>query len=158
MGGMDLDFEITLRKHTPLTSVEDLEEACEIFLTHIGYFGPKTKGGNVRESIPFRLFVDCFLKRRDKVWQIKELAHELKTTQPTMGKYVNDLRAMALIEETSVEEGGKKKKGYKLRYSSLSDAWHFVEENINVSMANYRKSVDHIQKLAEEKEKDRKRK
>jgi hypothetical protein len=151
---MDMDFEITLRKHTPLTSVEDLEEACEIFLTHIGYFGPKTKGSDIRESIPFRLFVNCFLKRRDKIWQIKELAHELDTTQPTMGKYVASLRAMALIEEcVFFDAKEKQKKGYRLRYSSLSDAWHFVEENVNVSMANYRKSVDHIQRLAEEKKK-----
>ena len=149
---MDMDFEITLRKHTPLTAVEDLDEACEIFLVHIGYFGPKTVGGNVRDSIPFRLFVDCFLKRRDRVWQVKELAHELETTQPTVGKYVASLKAMSLIEETGfMGDDDKKKKGYRLRYSNLSDAWHFVEENVNVSMANYRKSVEHIQMLAEEK-------
>ncbi|MFO7619337.1 MAG: transcriptional regulator [Thermoplasmata archaeon] len=151
---MDMDFEITLRKHTPLTSVEELEEACEIFLTHIGYFGARTRSSNIRDSIPFRLFVDCFLKRSDKVWQIKELAHELDTTQPTMGKYVNSLKAMSIIEESVFrDDDGKSKKGYRLRYGNLRDAWHFVEENVNVSMANYRKSVDHIQKLVEDKEK-----
>lgn len=154
---MDTDFEITLRKHTPLTSIEDLEEACELFLTQIGYFGPRTTGASVRESIPFRLFVECFLLRRDKVWQIKELAHEMDTTQPTIGKYVATLRAMSLVEESAFEgDDGKTKRGYKLRYSNLSDAWHFVEENVNVSMSNYRKSVDHIQKLAEEQRKVKK--
>jgi hypothetical protein len=149
---MDLDFEITLRKHTPLTAVDDLEEACEIFLTHIGYFGPRTGGSNVRDSIAFRLFVDCFLKRRDKVWQVKELAHEMDTTQPTIGKYISSLKAMSIIEESVFkDEEGKSKRGYRLRYGNLRDAWHFVEENVNVSMANYRKSVDHIQQLAEEK-------
>ncbi|MBU4031197.1 MAG: transcriptional regulator [Candidatus Thermoplasmatota archaeon] len=149
---MDLDFEITLRKHTPLTAVDDLEEACEIFLTHIGYFGPRSVGSGVRKSIPFRLFVNCFLKRKDKVWQIKELAHELITTQPTVGKYVNNLKAMSIIEESAFrDDDGKQKKGYRLRYGNLKDAWHFVEENVNVSMANYRKSVDHIQNLADEK-------
>ena len=149
-----MDFEITLKKHTPLTSVDDLEEAAEIFLTHIGYFGPRTRGTDVRKSIPFRLFVDCFLRRSDKTWFIKELAHELKTTQPTVCKYVNQLKAMTLIEESYVEEDdGNSKRGYRLRYSSLADAWHFVEENVNVSMANYRKSVDHIQKLADKERK-----
>ena len=148
-----MDFEITLRKHTPLTSVDDLEEACEIFLSHIGYFGPRTKGSDVKTSIPFRLFVDCFLRRKDKTWLIKELAHELDTTQPTICKYVNRLKAMTLIEESFLEGNDAQKKGYRFRYSRLSDAWHFVEENINVSMANYRKSVDHIQKLADKERK-----
>ncbi len=149
-----MEFEITLRKHIPLTSIDELEETCEVFLTHIGYFGPRIKGSEVRDSIAFRLFVDCFLRRKDKTWLIKELAHELKTTQPTVCKYVNRLKVMTLLEESYLEgDEGTQKKGYRLRYSSLSDAWHFVEENVNVSMANYRKSVDHIQKLADKERK-----
>jgi predicted transcriptional regulator len=149
-----MDFELNVSRNTPLTSVDDIEEACEIFLTHIGYFGARIRGTDVRKSIQFRLFVDCFLRRSDKIWAIKELAHELKTTQPTVCKYVNQLKAMTLIEESYTEEkDGTQKRGYRLRYSNLADAWHFVEENVNVSMANYRKSVDHIQKLADKERK-----
>ena len=149
-----MNFEIYVSRNTPLTSLDDLEEACEIFLTDIGYlpkgYGPRTGVSEVRESVPFKLFVDCFLRRRDKTWLVEELAHELKTSKPTIYRHIKKLKSMDLLEESHQEtKEGAMKKGYRLRYGSLADAWHFVEEHVNVAMANYRKSLDHIQKLAD---------
>jgi predicted transcriptional regulator len=153
-----MDFEIYISRNTPLTSLDGLEEACEIFLAEIGYlpkgYGPRTGVSEVKESVPFRLFVDCFLRRRDKTWLVEELAHELKTSKPTIYRHINKLKGMDLLEESHQEtKDGAMKKGYRLRYGNLSDAWHFTEEHVNVAMANYRKSLDHIQKLADKERK-----
>lgn len=148
-----MDFSVVVSRNTPLSSLEELEEACAIFLTHIGYlskgYEPRTGTSEITESVPFRLFVDFFLRRKDKTWLVEELAHELKTSKPTIYRHINKLKAMDLLEESYLDtEEGTQRKGYRLRYGSFSDAWHFVEEHVSVAMSNYRKSVDHIQKLA----------
>jgi predicted transcriptional regulator len=155
-----MDFEIIVSRNAPLTSLDDLEEVCAIFLADIGYlpkgYGPRTGVSEVRDSVPFRLFVDFFLLRRDKAWLVEELAHELKTSKPTIYRHIKKLKSMDLLEEAYLDTDGEaQRKGYKLRYGSLGDAWHFVEEHVTVAMSNYRKSVDHIQKLAEESKKKR---
>ncbi len=154
----DMDFEITVSRNAPLTSLDDLEEVCAIFLSNIGYlpkgYGPRTGVSEIRESVPFRLFVDFFLLRRDKTWLVEELAHELKTSKPTIYRHIKKLKSMDLLEEAYLDtEAGTQRKGYKLRYGSLGDAWHFAEEHVTVAMANYRKTIDHIQTLAEKKRK-----
>jgi len=153
-----MDFSITITRNTPLTPHDDLDEACAIFLSQIGYlpkgYEPRTGVSEIRDSVPFRLFVDCFLRRKDKTWLVEELAHDLEASKPTIYRHINKLKGMDLLEEAHLTtKEGNQKKGYRLRYGSLSDAWHFVEEHVNVAMANYRKSLDHIQKLAEKERK-----
>ncbi len=153
-----MDFEISVSRNAPLTSLDDLEEVCAIFLTDIGYlpkgYGPRTGVSEIRESVPFRLFVDFFLLRRDKTWLVDELAHELETSKPTIYRHIKKLKGMDLLEEAYLDTGeGTQRKGYRLRYGSLGDAWHFVEEHVTVAMSNYRKTVDHIQVLAEKQRK-----
>ena len=153
-----MNFEISVSRNAPLTSLDDLEEVCAIFLTDIGYlpkgYGPRTGVTELRDSVPFRLFVDFFLLRSDKTWLVEELAHELKTSKPTIYRHIKKLKSMDLLEEAYLDiEGGSQRKGYKLRYGSLGDAWHFAEEHVTVAMANYRKTIDHIQVLAEKKRK-----
>lgn len=151
-----MDFEINVNRNAPLTSLDDLDEVCAIFLTDIGYlpkgYGPRTGVSEIKDSVPFRLFVDFFLLRRDKTWLVEELAHEMKTSKPTIYRHIKKLKSMDLLEEAYLDtDENTQRKGYRLRYGSFGDAWHFVEEHVTVAMANYRKSVDHIQKLAEEK-------
>jgi len=43
------------------------------------------------------------------------------------------------------------KKGYRIRYGNLSKAWNFVESNVQIAMENYRKTVDHVQNLSQER-------
>jgi len=81
-------FEISVVSNTPLTPLKDLDEVALIFLTQIGYipkgYDPKTEAKSVRESVPYRLLVECFLGRTDKGWTVEQLAAKLKTTKPTI--------------------------------------------------------------------------
>ena len=55
-------FEIAVVSNTPLTPLKDLDEVALLFLTQIGYipkgYDPKTEAKSVRESVPYRLFVE----------------------------------------------------------------------------------------------------
>ena len=149
-----MSFELSIVTNTPLSSIDDLDEVCEIFLSHIGYlpkgYESRTGADSVRDSVPFRLFVNCLLKRRDKVWLIEELAAELETSKPTVYRHINKLKSMDLLDFTQIEVSNNMyKKGYRLRYDNLAKAWNFVEAHVGVAMENYRKTVDHIQKLVE---------
>ncbi len=149
-----MSFDLSVVTNTPLSGINDLDEACMIFLINIGYlpkgYELRSNGENARDSIPFRLFVDCLLKRRDKVWLIEELAAELETSKPTVYRHINKLKSMDLLDFTQVEVSDNTfKKGYRLRYDNLAKAWNFVEAHVGVAMENYRKTVDHIQKLVE---------
>jgi predicted transcriptional regulator len=145
-----VNFQINIESHTPLTPIDNPEEATVLFLSKIGYFPkgyePKTSTGDIRKSVPFRLFYECLLKRMDKVWTIEELSVRLKATKPTIYRHVNKLKSMDLLEEASSDDG---RKGYRIRYSNLTKAWNFVESHVEIAMENYRKSIDHIQMLME---------
>ncbi len=99
--------------------------------------------------MPYRLFVECLLGRMDKGWTVEQLAAKLKTTKATIYRHINKLKDMDLLDEVNVSERGTVRKGYRVRYGNLSKAWNFVESNVEIAMENYRKTVDHIQKLAE---------
>ncbi len=150
-----MKFEISVVSNTPLVGEDDKNIVAKIFLEQIGYL---TKGSD--PNIPLKLFLDCFLARPDKPWVVEELAVELDTSHPTIYRHLNKLKSMDLLEEVKIEEEvkakgkGKKtvkqiKKGYKIRYGNLSKAWNFVEAHIAVAIENYRKSIEHLQKLNE---------
>lgn len=141
-----MSFELTVSANTPLTGSNDLEEVAKTFLTQIGYL---TKGSE--PEIPYKLFVECFLKRPDKAWLVDELAFFLKASKPTIYRHLNKLKGLDILEEVPVpeEERTQAKKAYKLRYGNLSRAWNFVEAHVEVYMENYRKTVDHLQRLSE---------
>ncbi|MEK6810135.1 MAG: helix-turn-helix domain-containing protein [Candidatus Thermoplasmatota archaeon] len=146
-------FEITVVSNIPLTPLKDLDEVSLMFLTQIGYipkgYDPKTDAKSVRESVPYRLFVECLLGRAEKGWTVEQLATKLRTTKATIYRHINKLKALDLLDEVDVIEKGGARKGYRIRYGNLSKAWNFVESNVEIAMENYRKTVDHIQKLTE---------
>lgn len=152
-------FEISVVSNTPLTPIEDVNEVALAFLTHIGYlpkgYDPKTGTTDVLESVPYRLFAECFLGHPEKGWLVEELATELETTKPTIYRHINKLKDMDVLEEIYVEKGeeGARKKAYRIRYGNLSKAWNFVEAHLEVAIENYRKTVDHLQNLVEKKRK-----
>ena len=154
-GGPGLPFEIAVVSNTPLTPLKDLDDVALLFLTQIGYipkgYDPKTDASSVRDSVPYRLFVECLLGRMDKGWTVEQLAAKLKTTKATIYRHINKLKDMDLLDEVNVNERGTVRKGYRIRYGNLSKAWNFVESNVEIAMENYRKTVDHIQKLAEQR-------
>src|SRR3989442_788764 len=106
---------------------------------------------SVRYSVPYRLFVECLLGRLDKGWTVEQLAAKLKTTKATIYRHINKLKEMDLLDEVNVTERSSVRKGYRIRYGNLSKAWNFVESNVEIAMENYRKTVDHLEKLAEQR-------
>src|SRR5437016_1139994 len=87
--GFRLPFEIVIVSNTPLTPLKDIDDVALLFLTQIGYipkgYDPKTDASSVRDSVPYRLFVECLLGRLDKGWTVEQLAAKLETTKVTKG-------------------------------------------------------------------------
>ena len=149
-----MTFSLRVESHTPLTPVTDLDQVAVAFLKRIGYlpkgFGPGTSSRESRKSVPYRMFIECFMGNPSRGWFAEELATELKTTKPTIYRHLNKLKSLDLLEETLVEvrKTRKFKKAYRIRYGDLSKAWHFVEAHFEVALANYRETVDHLQELS----------
>ncbi|MDH4123143.1 MAG: winged helix-turn-helix domain-containing protein [Thermoplasmata archaeon] len=155
-----MSFELNVVSNTPLTPLTDIEEVAVIFLNQIGYFPkgyePHTDVSTIKESVPYRLFVDCLLARMDKGWLVEDLATELETTKATVYRHINKLKGFDIIEDIPVEVDDGKKKGYRIRYGDISKAWNFTEAHVEMAMKNYRQTVDHLQVLASKKHSKRK--
>ena len=150
-----MGFEISVVSNTPLTPLSDLDDVALIFLRAIGYipkgYDPKTDARSIKQSVPYKLFIECFLGRPDRGWTVEQLAVKLKTTKPTVYRHVNKLKELDLLDEVDVKDRGSVRKGYQLRYGDLAKAWNFVESNVEIAMENYRKTVEHMQSLARRK-------
>ena len=146
-------FELNVISNTPLGAMTDIDTVAETFLTQIGYipkgYDPKTDAGSVRESVPYRLFMDFFMRNMSKAWTVDELAALMRTTKPTIYRHINKLKSMDILESADVEFDGQIRKGYRIRYGDLRMAWGFTEANVSMAMENYRKTVAHFQALAD---------
>jgi len=135
-----------------MNAVMDRDIVAETFLVQIGYipkgYDPKTSATSVRDSVPYRLFMDFFMKNTSKAWAVEELAALLGTTKPTVYRHINKLKSMDLLESIDVEFNGAVRKGYRIRYGDLSKAWSFTEANVNMAMDNYKRTVSHFQSLS----------
>jgi len=155
-----VSFELNVAGNTPLTPLTDLEEVAIILLNQIGYFPkgyePHTSAENIKESVPYRLFVECFLERMDKGWLVEAIATVLGTPKAPVYRHIAKLKGFDILEEVSVEVDGSKKKGYRIRYGDLSKAWNFTEAHVYMAMKNYRQTIDHLQRLVEKKRGKRK--
>ncbi len=145
-------FELQVVSNTPMNAVMDRDIVAETFLVQIGYipkgYDPKTSATSVRDSVPYRLFMDFFMKNTSKAWAVEELAALLGTTKPTVYRHINKLKSMDLLESIDVEFNGAVRKGYRIRYGDLSKAWSFTEANVNMAMDNYKRTVSHFQSLS----------
>ncbi len=134
-----------------MNAVHDVDVVAETFLVQIGYipkgYDPKTSATTVRESVPYRLFMEYFMRNMNKAWAVEELAALLETTKPTIYRHINKLKSMDLLESIDVEFDGMARKGYRIRYGDLMKAWSFTEANVNMAMENYKKTVEHFQSL-----------
>lgn len=151
-----MSFELNVVSNTPLTPLSDVDEVAMLFLNQIGYFpkgyDPKTDVTDIRDSVPYRLFVEFFMARTDKAWIVEDLATALGTTKATVYRHINKLKGFDVLEEMNAEDAdGKPRKGYRIRYGNLSKAWNFTEAHVQVAMENYRKTVDHLQELSSKK-------
>ncbi|MDW5561778.1 MAG: helix-turn-helix domain-containing protein [Methanomassiliicoccus sp.] len=150
-------FELNVESNTPLTPLKDVDDIALQFLTHIGYlpkgYNPKTNVIDTQDSVPYRLFMECFMRNMKRAWLVDELAAHLSTTKPTIYRHLNKLKAIDILEEIETERDGSVKKGYRIRYGDLRKAWSFTEANVEMAMQNYRLTVEHFQKLVEEESK-----
>lgn len=146
-------FEIVVISNTPLTPHESLDDVALRFLKQVGYLDRGADDeANMRESVAYKLFRDCFLLRPDKSWTVEDLITALDTSRPTVYRHLNKLKALDILEESSLREENETnpRKTYKLRYGNLAKAWTFVEANVRIAMENYRKSAEHLHALSEQ--------
>lgn len=148
-------FELQVVSNTPLSSVGDIDVVAETFLIQIGYipkgYDPKTSATEIKDSVPYRLFMDYFMGNMSKAWTVEELAALLSTTKPTIYRHINKLKSLDILESMDVEFDGQVRKGYCIRFGDLAKAWNFTEANVNMAMENYRKTVTHFQAMIDEK-------
>ena len=148
-------FELQVVSNTPLSSVGDIDVVAETFLIQIGYipkgYDPKTSATEIKDSVPYRLFMDYFMGNMSKAWTFEELAALLSTTKPTIYRHINKLKSLDILESMDVEFDGQVRKGYRIRFGDLAKAWNFTEANVNMAMENYRKTVTHFQAMIDEK-------
>lgn len=151
-------FELQVTSNTPLSSVDDVDVVAETFLIQIGYipkgYDPKTSAVSLRDSVPYRLFMDYLMRNMNKAWTVEELAALLDTTKPTIYRHINKLKSLDLLESMDVEFEGQMRKGYRIRYGDLNKAWSFTEANVNMAMENYRKTVAHFQSVIEKEKRE----
>ena len=151
-------FELQVTSNTPLSSVDDVDVIAETFLIQIGYipkgYDPKTSAVSLRDSVPYRLFMDYLMRNMNKAWTVEELAALLDTTKPTIYRHINKLKSLDLLESMDVEFDGQMRKGYRIRYGDLNKAWSFTEANVNMAMENYRKTVAHFQSVIEKEKRE----
>ncbi len=140
-------FEMNITIIDPMIHSDDLDSVLLSFLSSIGYMprvDPQRDFEKAIESVPYRLFKECFLLRPDMEWTVEDLLSYLGTTRTTLYRHLNKLKSMDILEER--QEGMVKM--YRLRYGDLARAWNFVEANVKMAMENYRRMVEHISKLA----------
>lgn len=144
-------FELQVVSNTPMSGVDDINVVAETLLVQIGYlpkgYDPKNGAITVRDSVPYKLFMDYLMAYPSKAWAVEELAALLGTTKPTVYRHINKLKSMDLLEAMDVEYDGQSRKGYRIRFGDLVKAWSFTEANVNMAMENYRKTIVHFQDL-----------
>ena len=140
-------FELNVTSNTPMTGTDDVDVLAETFLTQIGYLPTGMDSRTLRESIPYRLFMDYFMKHPTRAWTAEELAVLLGTTKPTVYRHINKLKAMDILESSDTDVDGQTRKGFAIRYGNLALAWQFTESNVKMAMDNYRKTVVRFQEL-----------
>lgn len=151
-------FEVRVISNTPMNSVSDPDIVAETFLIAIGYipkgYDPKTSATGLRDSVPYRLFMEFLMANPNKAWTVEELALLLDTTKPTIYRHVNKLKSLDLLEGIDTEFEGQTRKGYRLRYGDLNKAWSFTEANVKMAMDNYRSTAAHLQKLVKDRKEE----
>ena len=148
-----MPFELTLRYATPLTPLEDLDEVLKEFLRLVGYLpehdDARSGEGPTEATVAYRLVRECFLKDPRRPWYAEEMAAVLGTSKPTVYRHLNRLKVLDMLEEVAASPDGKGRKGYRIRFGRLAQAWDFTEANAQNALRRYRETVDHLQHLTD---------
>jgi DNA-binding transcriptional ArsR family regulator len=148
-------FEIYVVENTPLSDIDDVDMVALRFMENIGYlmkhYDPKTPADSVKKSVPFRMFLECFLKHQDRDWRVDELSKKLKTSVPTIYRHMSKLRALGIMDEEA-EEGGKV---FHIKHYRFPLAWKITEANVEAALVRYKDIIDFLQgKMKKDKVKD----
>lgn len=144
--GIIMAFRIEIHSIPLRSDGMDLGSIAIPFLVSIGYFHQgyeQKRTVNIFESTPYKIFAECFIKKRGKIWRIGEIARYVKTSIPTVYRHVEKLKEMDLICEYPLENNPSRR-GLALRYFNIVDAWKFTELNVKMTLKRYRKVVEHI--------------
>ena len=136
-------FEITLTHLTHPVNTEDLDSVLVNFLYGIGYLRRDEHMDNLKGTVAYRLFRDCFLLNPEKYWPPEELMNYLGTSRTTLYRHLNRLKDMGFLEE---KMDGKKKL-YRFHHGDIRMAWTYVETNITLTLQSYKKYVENISSL-----------
>ena len=104
------------------------------------------------ESVAWRLLQGCLIERCDRTWTVEQLMAKLDASKPTVYRHLRKLEALDLLERTLVGGTPRSPKGMRLRFGDLSVAWNFTEEHARASLAAYRETVAHLERLMAERE------
>ncbi|MCI4434559.1 MAG: transcriptional regulator [Thermoplasmata archaeon] len=140
-------FEIHIQLKGTSVEDNDIDSLLIDFLSSIGYIDePKDSSDSeeIKRSVPYRLFKECFLLRSDRYWTPDEMMGVLSTTRPTLYRHLNRLKTLDILEEKAMG----KERAYRLKYGSLSSSWNFVEANVKIALDHYRKKIERIERLA----------
>lgn len=148
-------FEIHVVENAPMTDIDDVDTVALRFMEDLGYimrqYDPKTPVDSVRKSVPYKLFLDCFLRHQDKDWRVEDLSEELRTSVPTIYRHLAKLKALELIDEDAEDEG----KVVHLKHYSFQLAWRVTEANVLSALDRYRAIVEFIQGHMRKVDKDK---
>lgn len=140
-------FEMQVVSSAPLTGEPDPQRLAKTLFSMIGYTARKGPD----HGVSFKVFYDCFLLHPTKEWTVEEIAAACGTTLPSVYRHLNKLKDLDIIEDLYVggEEGDERerKRAFRLRYGDLSKAWNFAEAHFQLAVANYRKTIDHLEEL-----------
>ncbi len=146
-----MPFEILLDSMPTAVDGAEMDEVALRFLERIGYlhsgYDPRTAATDVVESVPYRMLIECFVMRPERVWSVGELARTLGTSIPTIYRHLDKLAALDILGSGGLERDASRK-GYFLRYHDLRSAWRFTEVNVELSLQSYRRAVEHIHRSA----------
>ena len=146
-----MPFELALRYSTPLTPLDDLDEVLKEFLRMVGYLpdhdDARSGEGPAESTVGYRFVRECLLREPGRPWYVEEVTAVLQTSKPTVYRHLNRLKALDMLEEVGSAQDGKGRKGYRLRYGNLAQAWEFTEANAQNALRRYRETVNHLQKL-----------
>lgn len=133
---------------------EEEEDFDVLLLTSLDYLSPRGISGKshdeIRGGVGYRLLMDCFVERSDRLWSYDELCTALDTTFPTVSRYITKLKSLDLLEEVPLdrEPDEMPKKAFRLRDGDLTKAWNLAEAQARAAVRNYRKSVEHLAEVA----------
>ncbi|MCL4325831.1 MAG: helix-turn-helix domain-containing protein [Candidatus Thermoplasmatota archaeon] len=150
-----MKFEIVIKDVSSITS-SNIEDAVIDFIYMIGLISKSQRYNRekIKKSIPYRLFMDFFLKYPGKPWQVSDLATTLGTSRPTVYRYINKLMNMDFIEVENIDDldtshKGAVKKGYRIRFGNIEKAWGIVDAHIKIIIRNYEESAKYIQSIVD---------